>query len=103
MWPVLPSFVPAPSPGLDMMDTTFITVWFIVSAIVVFGGFALLLFRLSQGRPEPRGLRCPSLRARAVVVVHRRRDGVVDDVLYCSHWSSGRGGACDHACLSRAA
>jgi len=103
MWPLVPSQIPGPGQGIDLVDIPMMIGWFVLGAIVVFGGFAFLLVRMTRGRREAWVVHCPSMRTRAVVVVHRREDGVADRVVYCSRWSIGRDTTCDRACLRRAA
>jgi hypothetical protein len=86
-----------------MVDGATMLVLLLLATIALAAGFVFLAVRLAQHRPEPRLLRCPSTRTRAVVVVLHRRDGVADGVAYCSHWATGQVVTCDRACLTRAA
>jgi len=92
-----------PSTGFALVDATAMLAWLLVATVALIVGFVFLAVRLAREHPEPRVVRCPAVRTRAVVVVLRRRHGHAGTVGYCSHWSTGRAAGCDRACLTRAA
>jgi hypothetical protein len=82
---------------------TTLVAWLLVVTLVVLGGFVVLFARLRRGGREARLVGCPPARRRALILVHHRVDGRGAEVVYCSRWVMHPGGACDHACLPRAA
>jgi len=92
-----------PSTGFALLDATAMLAWLLVATVAMIAGFVFLAVRLAREHPEPRVVRCPTVRTRAVVVVLRHRHGDAEAVGYCSRWSAQHAAGCDRACLTRAA
>jgi len=99
MW-LLPSAIAIPI-GNPFVGLSFVEI-VALCVMVLAGGTAILLARVTRGGRNLRIVRCPTDGARARIVMARPSARSPTRVVGCSRWRV-RSASCDQSCLPRAA